>query len=186
MTGDGVNDSPALKSCGYRRSHGAKRYGCGQDAADVILLDDNLPPLSMPSAKEGVYIATYKKVIQFLLAGNIAEILVLFIATVLNWEPPILAVHILLINLATDSLPAIALGVDPADANIMHEPPVRSGTLFERGLIRRVILHGLFIAGSTMAISYRAEPGRLYGRGYDGVLCLGHFSSFIRSISVPM
>ena len=114
----------------------------------------------MPSAKEGVYIATYKKVIQFLLAGNIAEILVLFIATVLNWEPPILAVHILLINLATDSLPAIALGVDPADANIMHEPPVRSGTLFERGLIRRVILHGLFIAGSTMAIilSGRARP----------------------------
>ena len=68
----------------------------------------------------------------------------------LNWDAPILAVHILLINLATDTLPALALGVDPASKNIMKNKPVKSGTLFEKGLVVRVVLHGLFITTATI------------------------------------
>ena len=64
---------------------------------------------------------------------------------------PILAVHILLINLATDSLPAVALGVDPASGNIMKHPPVKSGTLFEKGMVARIVLHGLFISAAALA-----------------------------------
>ena len=88
----------------------------------------------MQLKKAAAYTATYKKVIQFLLAGNIAEITTLFIATLFNWNAPLLAVHILWVNLATATLPALALGVDPASKNIMKHKPVKSGTLFEKRL----------------------------------------------------
>ena len=121
-----------------------------KDSADMILLDDDFNTI-VYAVKEGrrVY-RNIQKVIQFLLAGNIAEILTLFIATLLNWDAPILAIHVLCINLATDTLPALALGVDPANKSIMKEKPVKSGSLFEKALVTRVILHGIFITIATI------------------------------------